>query len=205
MVAITEDKDKIKLLQNYIDAILTNKDHERIKGRKRLEDGQKPPPRWNPFNNNQQQLVTELDAEFKLILISAKNDDERIKLLFKIADKVQAQLNDVTTYDPNLVKDAFTIFINNHPTAIAWGLKTPSLKRVSPINLLPGQSLPLGGPESKIDWWREDPTLNESHQHSHAIFVPNGIADANFPNKNFAYTKDRQGELFIWAHKQMLA
>ncbi|CAG8737980.1 14166_t:CDS:2 [Racocetra fulgida] len=120
MVAITEDKDKIKLLQNYIDAILTDKDHERIKGCKRLEDGQKPLPRWNPFDNNQQQLVTELDAEYKLIHINAKNDDERIKLFFKVADKVQAQLNDVTTYDPNLVKDAFTIFINNHPVAIAW-------------------------------------------------------------------------------------
>jgi len=104
-----------------------------------------------------------------------------------------------------LVHDAFIILINNHPAAVAWGLKTPSLKRISPINLLPGQTLPLGGPESRIDWWREDPYLNESHQHSHSIFVPNGIADANFPNKNFSYTKDRQGEIFIWSHKQMLA
>ncbi|RIB25035.1 hypothetical protein C2G38_2166913 [Gigaspora rosea] len=205
MVAITVNKDKIKLLQNYIDAILTNGDHERIKERKRLKNGQKPPPRWNPFKYNQQQIVIELGVEYMQILLSAKNDDEKIDLFFKVADKVQAQLNDVTTYDPNLVNDAFVILINNHPAAVAWGLKTPSLKRISPINLLPGQTLPLDGPESRIDWWREDPSLNESHQHSHSIFVPNGIADANFPNKNFTYTKDRQGEIFIWSHKQMLA
>ncbi|CAG8683521.1 12539_t:CDS:2, partial [Dentiscutata heterogama] len=195
MVAITANKDKVSLLQNYINAILTDGKHERIKDRKRLKDGQKLPPRWNPFDSNQQQLVTDFDAEYKLILTSAKDDNERIERFFKVADKVQEQLNDVTTYDPNLIKDAFTILINNHPAAIALGLKTPSFKIISSNTLLPGQSLPLGGPESRMDWWREDLSLNESHHHSHAIFVPNGVVDPYLPNKDVAYTKDRQGEL----------
>ncbi|CAG8587254.1 5511_t:CDS:10, partial [Cetraspora pellucida] len=197
MVAITVNKDKISLLQNYINAILTDGKHERIKDRKQLKDGQKPPPRWNPFDSNQQQLETDLDVEYKLILTGAKDDNERIERFFKVADKVQEQLNDVTTYNPDLIKDAFTILINNHPAAIALGLKTPSFKRISPLTLLPGQSLPLGGPESKMVIISSLSFIDN--------MVPNGIADPDFPNKNFAYTKDRQGELFIWSHKQMLA
>ncbi|CAG8726432.1 17769_t:CDS:10 [Dentiscutata erythropus] len=176
---------RITVLQDYINAILTDSPHEKIRKRRRLQPGEDAPPRWNNFDLNQQRLVTELDAEYRIILASAKDDDQTIALLYKVADKVQDQLNEVLKYDPALIKHAFNVFINNHPAAIKLGLKTPSLKRISSVILLPGQSLPLGGLETKM--------------------VTSGVADPDFPNKNFAYTKDRQGELFIWMHKQMLA
>lgn len=46
--------------------------------------------------------------------------------------------------------------------------------------------------ETKMDWFREDPLLNEHHGHWHVVY-----------NRNRVY--DRQGEMFLYMHQQMLA
>jgi hypothetical protein len=51
----------------------------------------------------------------------------------------------------------------------------------------------VGSPdESKIDWFREDPLLNEHHAHWHIVYARSIV-------------KDRQGEMFLYMHRQMLA
>jgi len=217
-------KKDVETIQNRINAILT--DDEKVIGkRKHLQKGDKAPERWNHFDLNQQRKVTALGTEYSAILANSVDDlstipvdlknykDEKflakvrelVPLLFEVMKRVIVHLDQVTIFDPALVKYAFNVFINNHPAAIFLDLKTPSLKRLSSVLLLPGQPLPLNGPESKMDWYREDPAISEHHHHWHSIFVTNGIPDPKFPNANFAYTKDRQGELFVWMHKQMLA
>jgi len=217
-------KQEVATIQERINGILT--DNEKIIGkRKHLQKGDKIPERWNHFDLDQQRKVTALGAEYSGILANAVDDisttpkdlknykDEKflakvkelVPLLFEVTKRVTEHLNQITEYDPALVKYAFNVFVNNHPATIFLDLKTPSLKRLSSVLLLPGRPLPLNGPESKMDWYREDPAISEHHHHWHSIFVTNGIPDPKFPNPNFAYTKDRQGELFVWMHKQMLA
>jgi tyrosinase len=49
-------------------------------------------------------------------------------------------------------------------------------------------------PEDQVSWWREDPLLNEHHEHWHLVY-PAGAAQPGF----------RRGELFAYMHEQMLA
>lgn len=49
-------------------------------------------------------------------------------------------------------------------------------------------------PEDQVSWWREDPLLNEHHEHWHLVY-PAGAALAGY----------RRGELFAYMHEQMIA
>lgn len=49
-------------------------------------------------------------------------------------------------------------------------------------------------PEDQVSWWREDPLLNEHHEHWHLVY-PAGAAIAGY----------RRGELFAYMHEQMIA
>lgn len=50
--------------------------------------------------------------------------------------------------------------------------------------------------ESDLNWFRQDIFLGEHHEHWHLVY-PDNVAEGQF--------KDRQGELFLYMHQQMLA
>ncbi|GBC10125.1 hypothetical protein RclHR1_09360003 [Rhizophagus clarus] len=50
--------------------------------------------------------------------------------------------------------------------------------------------------KDKMYWWRNDPVLNQHHEHWH-ITMPSGVYNGT--------SKDREGENFIYMHRHMLA
>jgi tyrosinase len=98
-------------------------------------------------------------------------------------------------YPPQLVQHALHLFIVHHPEG----------SRLSIPAILPVLE---GGPavvtadleetkrEAALDYLRQDPLANEHHRHWHAVYPTSGWRGR---------LQDRQGELFIYMHQQMLA
>lgn len=61
---------------------------------------------------------------------------------------------------------------------------------------------PPSDADSSLHWFREDIFLNEHHRHWHIVYSTIGTFD---PASSTFRTKDRQGEIFVYMHKQMLA
>ncbi|KAI9207006.1 uncharacterized protein BJ171DRAFT_495429 [Polychytrium aggregatum] len=71
-----------------------------------------------------------------------------------------------------------------------------------------GAQIPLNNrpnltPEDVLDYWRDDVNLNEHHEHWHVVYPSSGVPNPRNPNGRSA--KDRQGEIFIYMHQQMIA
>ncbi|HEY6186075.1 MAG TPA: tyrosinase family protein [Pyrinomonadaceae bacterium] len=61
-------------------------------------------------------------------------------------------------------------------------------------------------PENKISFWREDPLLNEHHEHWHLVYPTRPLTPPPGPRPDGGYNLgDRHGELFAYMHEQMLA
>lgn len=101
--------------------------------------------------------------------------------------------------NPDLLYYALEVFLTHHkgteniaiPSLLAREpeLTAPTGKPNNGINL----EVALGSDaETKMDWFREDPLLNEHHSHWHVVY-----------NRSQVY--DRQGEMFLYMHQQMLA
>jgi tyrosinase len=98
-------------------------------------------------------------------------------------------------YPPQLVQHALHLFIIHHPEG----------SRLSIPAILPVLE---GGPavvtadleetkrEAALDYLRQDPLANEHHRHWHAVYPTSGWQGR---------LQDRQGELFVYMHQQMLA
>ncbi len=56
--------------------------------------------------------------------------------------------------------------------------------------------------EDLMHWFREDLFLNEHHLHWHLVYPTSGVPIENSPDVRM---KDRQGEIFVYMHQQMLA
>lgn len=56
-------------------------------------------------------------------------------------------------------------------------------------------------PEDRLDFWREDPLLNDHHHHWHLVYPASGRPSPAGP----VDLGDRHGELFAYMHQQMLA
>jgi len=52
--------------------------------------------------------------------------------------------------------------------------------------------------EALLNWFREDPKANEHHEHWHLVYPFNGDPVTGM-------TRDRQSELFLYMHEQMIA
>ncbi|CAG8782519.1 1123_t:CDS:2, partial [Gigaspora margarita] len=179
-------RQEVATIQERINGILT--DDEKIIGkRKHLQRGDKIPERWNHFDLDQQRKVTTLGAEYSGILANVVDDisttpkdlknykDE--KFLAKVKELVPL-LFEVTkrvTVHLNLITEY-----------------DPALVKYA-FNVF------VNNHPATIFLDLKTPSLKRLSS------VPNGIPDPKFPNPKFAYTKDRQGELFVWMHKQMLA
>ena len=118
--------------------------------------------------------------------------------LQKVLDAFTADLG---LENPDLLYYALEVFLTKHKGDVKYMI--PSIFVTDPVMVLP--SPPKGNPddpqsfvawgdpkETKMDWFREDPSLNEHHAHWHVVYDRE--------------TKlDRQGEMFFYMHQQMLA
>jgi hypothetical protein len=119
-----------------------------------------------------------------------------------------------------LVQYAVLLFLTHHPEARSK-IKIKPLEMRQPELVLPSSPLlrslgaaarggvpprAAGGavPPDGLSFWREDPLLNEHHEHWHLVY-PTSL-DPLLPIGAKGYPiGDRHGELFFYMHQQMLA
>lgn len=162
--------------------------------------------RFSPFDSAQLRHASELANHF-MALAHTTQEEEGLQAVLDEADRA------MTTQDSELVKYALMLFITHSPQGMQ--LKIKALEKRAPVLVLPSKSVveeakgpqiagatPASSPEVALDWFREDPKANEHHEHWHLVYPGGGIQD---PNTGVQRTKDRQGELFLYMHEQMLA
>jgi tyrosinase len=107
--------------------------------------------------------------------------------------------------DPELVRHALKLFVTHYRHGLP--IRIATIESRAPHLILP--SVPPGGtvsedsPETRLLWFREDPKLNEHHEHWHVVYPIAGIPAPG--NRRGGQVKERQGELFLYMHRQMIA
>lgn len=163
------------------------------------------PKRFSPFDTIQIGQALDLAARFMEIA----NQTSGSASLNAVLDEAERAAANV---DPELVRHALMVFIVHHPKGNL--LRIRSLEQRAPDAVLPsrieqpitaelaftGKALPA---EITLNWFREDPKANEHHEHWHVVYPSGGVPDPSHPQMR--HTRDRQGELFIYMHEQMLA
>lgn len=112
------------------------------------------------------------------------------------------EMEDAPDEDANLARFAVKLFLTHYRHELP--LQIQSLEQRAPELVLPSGNgaVPEGYPEEALRWFREDPKQNEHHEHWHVVYPISGIPA---PNSRKGKTKERQGELFLYMHRQMLA
>lgn len=117
---------------------------------------------------------------------------------------VAANAAQVSEELPGLVQYAFELFVTHYPPA-REAFTFHSLERRQPALVLASAAPNAAGaapPEDQLDFWREDPLLNEHHEHWHLVYPMRGRPQ---PDGSPPRLGDRHGELFAYMHEQMLA
>ncbi|KAJ5970492.1 uncharacterized protein N7479_000410 [Penicillium vulpinum] len=130
--------------------------------------------------------------------------------LFGIKEHLKAGLN------PDLLREAMSIYLTHSPDAQERHIHAPPLKEhaafkkhkaetkvADPVpTTVSGEIVTadiLQGP-GLLSYWRDDYDMNDSHYHWHIVY--RGAGGDNAVNTR---TINRQGELFLYTHSQMLA
>lgn len=153
-------------------------------------------PSFSPFNPAQMQRASELARQFAAVANSTEGEAG-------LTAATQEAKRATVTEDPELVRYAFLLFVTQDPKGRQIKIK-PLEKRV-PEQVLSStpSAVPLRGiaaptdPEAALNWFREDPKANEHHEHWHFVYPWDGGLTGK--------TRDRQGELFLYMHEQMIA
>lgn len=99
------------------------------------------------------------------------------------------------TEHPDLLEYVLEIFLLHDVRHYQFQMPSILLREpemaYSPAPVPPGYA-PGNPDETWLNWFREDPLLNEHHAHWHSIY-------------DYTGHKDRQGEMFFYMHRQMLA
>jgi hypothetical protein len=108
-----------------------------------------------------------------------------------------------------VVKRAVKSFVTHSPDAREVVALPAAVAVASGVTLKAGQHDRADGPsrtrpvaEQALDWYREDPFANDHHAHWHDVWNTDGIT---LPDGKRLPTQPRQGELFLYMHRQMLA
>lgn len=150
-----------------------------------------------PFNQFDPHDDERLRKFLKTITIEGKHDCK------KACELCQQAI--ASGESPLLVKLALSVFLTHSREAHRLGIISPSLQHYSEFETVEG--VPLSNPASPetmqgygiLSYWREDYGLNDHHNHWHKVYPTSGIGEP--PHS----TIDRQGELFLYMHAQMLA
>ncbi|RHZ77122.1 hypothetical protein Glove_185g25 [Diversispora epigaea] len=163
-------------------------------------------PSWNTFNKKDVLIENLVRSYYKL---ANANKNTSVKTVLDQAEK------DVKTKDPRLVHQALMRFASTYPDAKKLRLRVPPLIFRAPKSIKPKQRPILSGPmigvpgktpenkEDLLEYWREDPNLNEHHEKWHLVYGKNRVVDPN--NVGEFLWKDRQGEHFIYTHRQIMS
>ena len=160
---------------------------------------------FTTFIDEHEQAGLSVAAQMMRIANENPGDDGLQKVLDYAEEEAQRSSID-------LVKYALQVFITHHPA----GRRLPSLSLEEsdpaqvkpshpPLSSVPAGVVTLGatGDEKKLDWYREDPATSDHHARWHVVYPRAGSPDPN--NPGIQIMKDRQGELFLYMHQQMLA
>ncbi|KAJ3112834.1 Polyphenol oxidase 1 [Phlyctochytrium bullatum] len=159
------------------------------------------PQGFTVFDEAQLKRANDLLSEFSSIAL--ENPQRPVSA---VLDQVDRNLAD-NVNDNESVRHALMVFVTHSPAAQQLGLKVASLtQRASKVAVPVSSQLPAPDPEDSevaLNYWREDVNLNEHHEHWHIVYPGGGLPDPRNPRVFRA--KDRQGELFVFMHQQMLA
>lgn len=164
--------------------------------------------KFSVFNPQDDEQATDLVTRF-IALATAHPGAPGLAAVMQLANMEAASLG------LDLVKHALSVFIVNNPEGRKLPLprlfeREPELlqrRKIAPSNVaLDGVELfapaaaALGvaahPDETQLAWYREDPFVNEHHEHWHIVYPGRGVNGK---------LEDRQGELFDYMHEQMLA
>jgi tyrosinase len=170
--------------------------------------GDEEPEVFSEFDSAQRDRGIELASRLMRIA-SEVGGDAGIAAALEEADRAER-----TERVAGLVQYAVKLFVTHHPEARAklrlkpLEKRQPNLVRPSRAAALEGEAelAAVGGggatpPEDRIDYWREDPLLNDHHEHWHLVYPAGGRPSAGGGRE----LGDRHGELFAYMHQQMLA
>ncbi|CAB4387288.1 unnamed protein product [Rhizophagus irregularis] len=162
--------------------------------------------KFSHFHPGHAEDAFKISAEF--MEIANKNRDNAIEKVVEHANKASE------TSNLELVRHALMMFISHHPSARNKNLRIPPLIKRSPGSTVPKKKQVSSAekfketegenPELYMNWYREDPNLNEHHEHWHIVYGATGVPDLDNPLTKRVH-KDRHGELFVYMHRQMLA
>lgn len=110
--------------------------------------------------------------------------------------------------NPRLVKEALAIYLTHSDEALHLGVIVPSLSEHAEFKS--DKEVPLSNPVTAdtmkgveiLAYFREDYDLNEHHFHWHSTYPFSGVAQLDGKRRRKI---DRQGELFLYMHSQMIA
>ncbi|SEW34879.1 tyrosinase family protein [Chitinophaga arvensicola] len=148
---------------------------------------------FSPFNREHQQLAASVIADFEKVFAAQPDTTAAIS---KVLDEFE---NKIGRQHPDLLYYSLEVFLSHHNDDL--DIILPSIFIREPESVQPSSDsaakfhlqLAVGSAEeTMMDYWREDPLLNEHHGHWHIVY-------------NNQYTKNRQGEMFYFMHRQMLA
>jgi tyrosinase len=211
--------EELQNLQSRVDAIL-QVSHTRPPAHTVQATAEKvvaaPSASFSPFDPVQAQQANLLAQRF----VQLANSAEGTAGLQAVLDETEKA---AATENPELVRYALMLFITHHPTGNQ--LKIKPLEKRAPQLVLPSKkpAVPLQAEarvaktttveatatqarvtaavppsEALLNWFREDPKANEHHEHWHLVYPFTG-------DPVTGRTRDRQGELFLYMHEQMLA
>jgi tyrosinase len=173
-------------LQARATALLTKTETSASVGAK-VASTEGPSMRFSPFIPSELDRAVALAGE--LMKIAA---DQDVGAALAEAERRTA------TEDVGLVRHAVEMFIVHDPEAARLAIPPiaqPEGKRAA------AQLAGALGPESALDWFREDPLANDHHRHWHIVYPSRGRPTPG----GGVRLQDRQGELFFYMHQQMLA
>ncbi|GAC1394290.1 MAG: hypothetical protein NVS4B11_31750 [Ktedonobacteraceae bacterium] len=168
---------------------------------------------FSPFIPQQMEQAIQLAAQLMEIADTATTPDD-LSLVIAEAEKARA------TYGLDLIKYALMIFMTHHPLGKQFSI--PPIETRAPEKLLPSSpstsvalvttaatattdgalDISTLDPEAPLAWYREDPKANEHHEHWHVVYPHAGV---RINTQAPPVLKDRQDELFLYMHQQMLA
>ena len=148
---------------------------------------------FTPFKKEHADRAAEVLDEFERIAGSNTSSEENaIQKVIAYFLSLQGREN------PDLLYYVLKTFLVNYKGQLQFLI--PSLLVREPELTIPSREgiqeiheIAVGSPEeTKLDWFREDPSLNEHHGHWHIVY-------------SNRVRKDRQGEMFFYMHQQMIA
>eukprot|EP01133_Synstelium_polycarpum_P011555 gene11555-13488_t len=137
-----------------------------------------------------------------------ENSDRLIKLFYKLTTfdqllQLSIEKISLSTVHPILVKYSLAVAISQAPIFQKLKSQVPQAMVFSPNHIFVDKNIPKRwrNPDTLLKWWREDPMLNSHHLNWHIAYPSFGVSLNGEP----AQIKDRQGELFVFMHRQMVA